>query len=332
MMKQAQIAAVAMACAASITASAAAGSATALVARTPFERHDTNNGTVRYYLAPAPAEPRPLLLVIQGSGCEPVFQPGPAGMRATASQDVLQEMSNGRFVVMVVDKPGVLSEAASRATNPGALTGCAETVRANHSLPAWTAALGRAIDAARADPRVDPRAGVRVLGMSEGAVTAARLAAERPDISHVTFISGTGCNQWDDMFVVAPRWQPNDPAGAISYVETQLRSVFANPEDTQADVLGQTSLYWSTFGRACAAEDLAKSNADVFLAWGTDDPQIDPSGVEAIPAALLAAGRTFHAKRVFAGSHTLDTPGSEPFANLFTTYEEALAWMEDTGP
>lgn len=315
------IAAAAVALAPWQAASATEFVAGAHVEGTAFERGLTGGASpVRYYLAPASA-PRPLLVVLQGSGCGPLFAPAQGGLSATAGQDILQQLSGERFAVLVIEKPNVASE---RTSNDAGETGaCSAAFNAAHSLENWTSAISRAIDAAMRDPRVDARAGVRVLGLSEGAVVAARVARERADVNHVTFISGFGCDQWGDMLVVARR----EGEGAIAETEAGLRAVATAPGATDRFFAGQTHLFWSSFGRACPAEDLARSRAAVFVAYGVNDEEIDGNGVEAIPAALLAAGRDVRVTRVAGGSHVLNTPDTPPFANLIGVFRDSLDWM-----
>ena len=273
---------------------------------------------VRYYLAPSQTGPRPLLLVLQGSGCGPLFG---ADGSATAGQDIVQQFASDRFAVLVVEKPNVTPESAD--SSNGETGACGADFNRAHSLETWTAAVSRAVDAALRDPRVERRAGVRVMGLSEGAIVSARLARERRDVNHVAFISGFGCDQWRDMLVVARR----EGESTIAETEAGLRAVAAHPRATDQFFAGQTHLFWSSFGRACPAQDLVQSQARAFIAFGTADEQIDSHGVEAIPAALIAAERDVTVRRINGGSHVLNTADTPPFANLVGIFQAALDWM-----
>lgn len=285
---------------------------------TAFVRGQTRgDAPVRYYLAPSPEGPRPLLVVLQGSGCEPVFAQTSDGYSASAGQDIVHQLAGGRYAVLVIDKPN------AGGASGGETGACSAAFNRAHSLPNWTSAIGRTVDAALRDPRVDARAGVRLMGLSEGAIVAARVARERRDVNHVAFISGFGCDQWGDMLVVARRTSEAE----IAETEAGLRAVAAAPNAGDRFFAGQTHLFWSSFGRACPAADLAASRADVFVAYGTEDEQIDANGVEAIPAALIAAGRDVRMHRVAGGSHVLNTADTPPFANLVGVFSEALEWM-----
>jgi pimeloyl-ACP methyl ester carboxylesterase len=320
----------------SVAFAAEAVTAPSFVAGTPangteFQRRqisDDHGGIIRFYLAPVAAGPRPLLLVIQGSGCEALFVRGKNGLSASAGQDIVQKMAAGRYVVAVVEKPDVMPESAAR--SDGTTAECSVAFNRDHALDPWTHTLSQAVDAALTDPSVDRRAGVRLMGLSEGAVVAAHLSAMRPDVTHVAFISGFGCDQWRDVLVVARRGAADAKAALAAVAEAQkgLAAVAADPTATDKQFDGQTHLFWSTFGRACPAADLSRSNASVYLAFGTADEEFDANGIEAIPAALIAGHRQVTIHRVYGGSHVLDTPGTSPFANLLGVFAEALDWMK----
>ncbi len=289
-------------------------------------------GGTHYYLAPGEGQ-RPLLVLIQGSGCEPVFVENGEGYRATAGQDLVHMLAGGRFAVLVAEKAGV-EPLKARTGADGTAADCAAAFLAGHSLDSWTDRLSSAIDEAKASAVVDAAAGVRVMGLSEGAITAARLANLRDDVTHTAFISGFGCNQWRDMLVVARR--NAEPEGALAArsaaaaMEDGLRGVAADPEALTI-FEGQTHLFWSTFGRACPAADLAASASDVFVAYGTADEQVDANGVEAITVARLSVNKPVRVERVIGGSHVLNTPDTEPFEVLVGVFGAAIEWMSGDG-
>lgn len=303
-----------------------ADTAAGVVEGTAFIRGDARG--VPFFLAPGDG-PRPLLVHIQGSGCEPVFVADGAAHVATAGQDLVHALADGRFAVLVADKVGV--EPFNRVADADGTAGnCSEAFLGQHSLDNWTTRLGVAIDAAMASDHVDSRSGVRVLGLSEGAIAAARLARLRSDISHTTFIAGFGCDQWRDMRVVARRKAEahgvEAARSAAKAMELGLSTVASDPESNTI-FEGQTHLFWSSFGRACPAMDLAASESDVFVAYGTSDEEIDAGGVEAITAARIAARKPVRVERIIGGSHVLDTPGTEPFEVLVGVLAEAIEWM-----
>lgn len=290
---------------------------------------------ISYFLAPPKSGVRPLVVVLQGSGCEAAFVEQDGGLVATAGQDIVRDLAAERFAVMIVEKPFVAERSADSAGQVS--DECASEFRRSHTLDNWTSAISRAIDAAKRSGAVDRKAPVNLIGLSEGAVVAAHVAAKRLDVGHIAFISGFGCDQWSDMLV---RARLDAMAGegtfdekterarkAIAAVEAGFAAVASDPMNPDAYFEGQTHLFWSTFGRACPANDLAKSNAEVLVYYGTNDEQIDANGVEAITAARLAVRKPIRVERIHGGGHILNTSDEEPFKNLIAAFADALDWM-----
>lgn len=291
---------------------------------------------VSYYIARSGDGPRPLVVVLQGSGCEPVFSINDGNLQATAGQDIIHQLARDRFAVMIVQKPFVTLQ--SSASGGEVTEACSPEFRRNHTLVNWAAAVSDAIDAAMLSGAVAPAGKVRLIGLSEGAIVAARLAALRDDVSHVAFLSGFGCDQWSDMLVRVRRdalsgegtlsQRTGQARQALAALEKGFAAVAQDPDNPEAYLEGQTHLFWSTFGRACPADDLARANADVLVYTGTDDEQIDANGVEAITAARLAARKPIRVERIFGGGHVLDTDDTGPFENLIAAFADALEWMD----
>lgn len=292
---------------------------------------------VSYYVAKSTEGARPLVVVLQGSGCEPVFSEKDGNLHATAGQDIIHLLAKERFAVMIVQKPFVTQQ--DGASNGEVSEACSPEFRRNHTLENWTSAVSRAIDAARLSGAVAPAEKIRLIGLSEGAIVAARLAALRGDVSHVAFLSGFGCDQWSDMLVRA--WldalagdgslaERRERARlALSALEEGFAAVARDPQNPDAYLEGQTHLFWSTFGRACPADDLARTDAEVLVYTGTEDEEIDANGVEAITSARLAANKAIRVERIYGGRHTLDTNDSGSFENLLAAFSDALNWMNE---
>lgn len=294
---------------------------------------------VTYYLAAPEGSPRPLVVVLQGSGCEPVFVEGKDGLMATAGQDVVEALAANRFAVMIVEKPFIAGKAADSGPAGEVSDGCPLPFRRAHTLENWSAAVGRAVAHARQSGAVDRTAPVSLIGLSEGAIVAARLASMRPEIGRVAFISGFGCDQWSDMLV---RARLDAMAGegsidekisrsreAVAAVEAGFATIARDPRNPNAFFEGQTHLFWSTFGKACPASDLANAKADVVVYYGTEDEAVDANGVEAITAARLAAGKPIRVERVYGGGHMLNTSADDPYGNIVAAFAGVLDWMAE---
>lgn len=306
----------------------------------PFEHYQAQRADgppLDFYIA-ATERAAPLLLVIQGSGCSSAFGTNSDGsMFGTLAQDTIFGMAKERFTVLAVDKPGV---EPGKFLEGGEMDECTDYTRSNHTLDNWTHTLSLAIDIAKSLKLVAHDEPIRILGISEGAVSAARLSAMRPDISHITYISGFGCVLMDDMIALAQRdWrranadlspealQAGNDAAATDILD-EFRQVFATPEATDILVQGQTPKFWSSVGFACPAADMALTDAEVFVAVGLEDKSLIAEGVEEIVIRRLQQGKETKITRVVGGNHGLGIATDEnPFGRLIATFEEAIDWM-----
>src|SRR5205823_12330596 len=101
----------------------------------------------------------------------------------------LFQAAQGRARVLVVEKPGV--QFLDESPHAGMGEGCSEEFLREHTLPRWAEAVSASLEAARALPHTDPSR-LLVVGHSEGAIVAARVAAENPHVTHVACLAGGG--------------------------------------------------------------------------------------------------------------------------------------------
>jgi len=303
---------------------------------TPFKR--VSSGELTGYVALPEKGGESLLLVIQGSGCDSVFSVNDTGgLNPSAGQDIVFALANNRYSVLIVDKPHVtLGDSGSN----GGMENCSEAFRQEHSLNNWVEHIHAVLNMTKHGLPQISDSNIRIIGLSEGAIVAARVVSERDDVSHISFISGFGCNQIDDMLVVARRnWVLKNPkaspeelqegvADAVLKATKNFERVFSNPTDTSIFIESQTPLFWSTFGMACPADDLAQSEANVFVAFGTADEQISAEGVDEIVARRLVNGKDTKVVRLVGGNHILKTKSeASPYENLIDVFNQSLDWM-----
>ena len=308
----------------------------------PFEHYttETSQGSVIDFYLATPSDPAPLLLVVQGSGCSSVIGLENDGTGFTTFlQDTIFEKADGRFAVLAVDKAGVQPGFFDQT---GEMAACSKSFRAQHTLENWSKTLSLAIDAAKQNEGVLAGAPIRIIGFSEGSITAARLSAERSDISHVTFISGFGCLLFDDIIVLAQRqWLKENPDASTENIQDGVNktsavvmenfapAMEANP-DPEFLIEGQSALFWSSYGIACPASDLASTDAEVFVIVGLNDESLIAEGVEEIPVRRQLAGKSTKVIRVSGGNHILGRPGDqEEIDRLLEVFDVALDWMSE---
>ncbi|QOJ00039.1 MAG: hypothetical protein HRU70_05875 [Phycisphaeraceae bacterium] len=280
-----------------------------------YETKDTLGRDITYYLSPAPAgapDPgTPLALFIQGSGASSVFMKAPDGRLGGGLQNLLLRDANNRFRVMVVEKPGV--EFLDAPEHPGSAINAPPVFRREHTYERWREALRAALDAALATPGIDASR-VLVVGHSEGADMAAALAAVEPRVTHAACLAGGGPTQLFDLAQLARAPQtPDEPeAEREDRVEEVYRAwerIAADPDNPDALEWGHPHARWSSFMRHSAIDALSRSNARVYLAYGTNDRAVPVESNDALRAELVVRGRDVTVERRVGEDHGFATPG-----------------------
>ena len=252
----------------------------------------------RYYLSPG-SENAPVVVLIQGSGCVPLFAAvGERRRAATASQDLLVRTAGDHARVMVVEKPGVAFD-GEIGPSPGRSEGCGWEFRARYELDDWVDVLRRALADA------SPRAGVALLGVSEGGTAAARLSLEGFSGS-IGVVSGGACLAAGALIERAyERERIGHPGTGVEETLRLLEDIAAAPDAIDRYAWGQTFRRWSTFGAACNVRALEPYPGRVFIAYGTSDDGADIAAFEDFARLRKDAGRPVRLHPVRGGDHDL---------------------------
>lgn len=276
--------------------------------------------TITYYLS-KPTQRAPILLMIQGSGCATVLRGSGTGRYSTLF-DLLPFASEGRFAVMAVEKPF-----SSTSTKGGTADDCSAVFNSDFTAERWLVALRAAIADARHQPNVDPHKMI-VLGASEGAVMASLLAGRDDRVTDVIAVGGSGTTQLYDFMVWAYTGCFNRSA-CIARVEQQVEAIHKSPDSATQFAWGHPYRRWTSFFAIDSGEELLRSKARVYLAFGTSDAGTPPLSQEVAVARLLAAGRDVTVRRVLDADHSLVPPGGD-FSALDKEYRRALDWYSMT--
>jgi dienelactone hydrolase len=291
----------------------------------PFETYRTTDRLGReitYYLAP-PAKRAPLLLVIQGSGCDLLFDRGPKGSRLNLAEFILP-LTQGRFTVLVVEKP--YSGAVGGVT--GTATHCSRAFNEEFTAERWAGALEAAVRDARRRPFTDPGR-MLVLGHSEGARMAAMLAGRDGRITDVAMFGGGGVTPFFD--TLASAYQRGDTAAErlahMQASDEMLRAIAAKPDSVDDFAWGHPYRRWSSFFRTSPTDDLRRSKARVYVANGTADESVPFLSSQILAATLLTDGRDVTVRRIPDADHSLRTDGAKGSAETAGEYARALDWF-----
>jgi pimeloyl-ACP methyl ester carboxylesterase len=287
---------------------------------TPFERHiieDDAGRRITYYLSRPKAAVAPLLLMLQGSGCVPVLEEH-KGTTSSTYFNVIPFAQEGRFSVMVVEKPFAVEKPAQGQP-------CSARFNTDFTAKSWLKALQASLRDARKSSWVHARRTV-VFGHSEGAVMATMLAGSDASITDVIAIGGSGTTQLYDFIVHAYRTCFNAPA-CLADVENKARAIARNPDSANDFAWGHPFKRWNSFFRVDPSEELLRSKARVYIAFGTADKAVPALSQEIMLAKLLAAGRDVTVRRVPDAEHSLRQPEAMDVADLDREYRAALAWF-----
>lgn len=294
------------------------------VAGAPFERHNIDDGAGRrisYYLSRPKASKAPLLLLIQGSGCLPVLEERQGATSSTVF-NMIPFAQEGRFSVMVVEKPFA-------SQRPAQGQPCSASFNNDFTADSWLHALQASLRDARKSSWVDPRRTL-VFGHSEGAVLATMLAGRDGAITDVVAIGGSGTTQLYDFIVHAYRTCFDAPA-CLQDVENKARAISRKPHSATDFAWGHPYKRWSSFFRIEPSEELLRSKARVYIAFGTADKAVPALSQEIMVAKLLAAGRDVTVRRVPDADHSLRLPEAMDVADMDREYRAALTWFWQHG-
>ncbi len=213
-----------------------------------------------------PLERKPLLVLLQGSGCRPLFAIAEGGRRRMSSLLVQPEDVSKDVHVMAIEKVGVQSfdpsvdADAMRASPP-----CSEEYEANL---AKDLRVGDVVDAIRAAKTLPWVGEILVAGHSEGADVAAGVGRSLAgEISGLGILSGAGATQLFD-FVVE-----NRTAGRHEIANQVLVEAFAlNGPTPPARYRGHSLRRWQSFAlESTPLDDLRSAPVPIFVAHGTVD-------------------------------------------------------------
>jgi pimeloyl-ACP methyl ester carboxylesterase len=279
---------------------------------------DSLGRAITFYLSDS-ATPKPLALLIPGSGCSALFRPLPDGaMSAVGYHNVLRGIAGERYRVLAVEKPG--APATSVTQGSGNAEGCPKVFLEEHTVERWAEALKASLAAARTIADVIPGRTL-VIGHSEGGVLAARLAKLDARISHVALLASPGPDPVEELALWGEaRKRPRADTLAL------VARIRAAPDSATDFVLGHPHRRWSGFLTADPVADLLASSAAVFAAQGNADTNWPVAAHDALVARLRSGGREVEALRLPGADHSLNAPGQRPPEGMAEVFRRIVAW------
>lgn len=276
---------------------------------------------VEYFISKT-REPAPLVLLIQGSGCAPVFSGLDTLRRSSNVFGYVDLAQQGKYAVMVVNKPFAPKEAPAG----GGIIACPTEFNEYFTLEDWVRDLGRAFDHAAQLPWVRADSAL-ALGVSEGATAAAGLAEKEGRIASVALIGASGPSQYYDFVVGAYAAGGGDEAvkRRLDELEETRQKIAAAPDSAKLLAWGHPYKRWTSFFRMSSTRALLKSQARVYIVGGMQDRSVPILSSEAMASELLGAGHDVTLRRIPNAGHNL-LPAGAPAGNMWPEYQRIVEW------
>lgn len=265
-------------------------------------------GIINFYVSADPANhpPRkPLFVFLQGSQARPFLQVQRNSDGRTATKSILLfdvPWVSPNYHYVVIGKRGMPFIADTTFITPV-------------EYYEWSSLENRAgdvndvIEYLLRQPWVD-QSRVVVVGHSQGADVAAKVAATNPHVTHVACLSGGGLTQMYE-FVLSHRKRAlrgeetfEDSQASIEKLYAQFREIYQNPS-TEKLWDGESYAHWRSFF-APIVDSLVKVNIPVFVAIGNEDTSVPVESADIIPVEFIRLGKTNLTYRVLPGvDHSL---------------------------
>lgn len=156
---------------------------------------------------------------------------------------------------------------------------------------------------------------VVLVGVSEGALPAARIAGLRPEITHLAIIGSGGYSMRESLTTLRQR-------GAIQFdVKSGWEKIAVDPRSIERDWYGNPYRWWSDIMDIAPLPDFLKLNIPILLGIGERDVSVPVESAQYLETKFKEAGKGNLTLRVYPGAdHRLSDNGvsyrSEFFAEL----------------
>ena len=286
---------------------------------TPFEKYKIKNKSdnITYYLSESKTADAPLLLMIQGSGCNRVLSKKDNQVYSSIF-NLSQIANSGSFSVLAVEKP---NSGLVNSKGLGVEHSCSREFHDSFTVGSWVESLNLAIKDSLLKLKRKPKR-ILIFGFSEGAGIASKVAVTNNLITHVIISGGSGTSQMFD-FVAFAYQNCFDRSKCIDDSYLTLEKILQDPDSSIKFAWGHPYKRWSSFFRLDPAENLLKSKAKVYLVFGTSDRSTPALSQEIIAAKLKSAGKDITIRRLPNANHGLRSSVHD----LDNEYKLAFKWF-----
>lgn len=274
------------------------------IGRLGFQRH-TQNDRLTYYYLKSQQITDPLLVYIQGSGCDSLFTKVENGY--ISNLGIFASLKD-KVALFGVEKPGVES---LDETKGGDVSACREKFRKQFTFDTWASHLKLAVLDLLKRYKLQPSR-IIVLGHSEGSDMAALLGQALPRVTHVVYMSG---GSGSPLFHAVSRAMLKTEAKEQNEVMASQLKVWADAvkaKNPDALLWGHTFRYWRSQLRNPIHRALSRMKAKVLIVYGTQDADSPTVTSDLLLAELTEAGKEFEFRRV-PGDHSYQFNGQDHY-------------------
>ena len=292
----------------------------------PFFRHEIiidANTKAQYYFSPSKSK-APLVLIIGGSGCTPIFTTDAQGRKSLTIFGAWELAARGDMNVLLVEKPFA---GEPHDSVPGSAIKCSADFNKYFTAETWGDALSRALITARQEPNVEQNKTL-IFGTSEGAVMAALLAKEHHFISHLVLFGVTGTSQAFDFIANAYLNEQTDAErkAAIDEVTDGILQIRQDPNSSTKFIWGHPYKRWTSFFAIALDEAMLRSKAKIYILSAMQDKSVPALSTEVAVSRLLSAGRDVTVRRLDDTGHSMMKEG-QGYDALDAEVKRAIDWF-----
>ncbi|MEZ5345749.1 MAG: alpha/beta hydrolase [Pyrinomonadaceae bacterium] len=297
----------------------------------PFERYFTKDKfdrKITFYLSETADKNAvlPLVVFIQGSGCNSLFIKKEERIVSTAGFATIYDVFQDKARLLVIEKPGVnfLDDPAD----------CRQNTEFNreHTLERWAGAIEAAISASVSLPRIR-NDNALIIGHSEGGLAAARAARDLPEkIGFAALLAGGGNSQLFDLISLARKGYffgniSEAPEVRVRYVTEEWQKILEDPMSSDKFFFGFAYRRWSSFLKTSPLEELKDFKGKVYIGQGTADKAVDPASADALNADLLASAKDVFYSRVENADHSFNIENDPAVNGWRKQFEQISKWF-----
>lgn len=294
----------------------------------PYSKYEMKeeSDTITFYLSETSLqESLPLIVYIQGSGWNSLFNKRNNEVIPTSGHSTWTHVGGENYRILIVEKPGVkfLQTVESK------------DFIEKFSLESRSNTIINAINYVVQSEKIDSTK-ILIAGHSEGGIVAARVAnLMKGKISNVVIMAGEGPSQLYSLYKFAADGtffntkEHNMPTSEqrLQYLTNKWKDILADPMNTKKKFYGFTYLRWSSMLATSVIDELTSYNGKILFVQGTADKAVHPESAIIAYTTLLTKGRNVEMKLVENADHSFYISNQPEINGWKMVIEKIIEWF-----